>query len=70
MARIDPFEDSRELARALREKVGVSTGYASDLALRRRTPSLALALKIEELIGVPVNSWAKGDVAPHQGKAA
>lgn len=37
--------------------IGVSESYASLLANGRRSPSLALALKIERELGIPVSQW-------------
>lgn len=45
------------LARSLTEKVGVKGGHAYDLANGRRTPSLALALRIEKALGIPPSAW-------------
>lgn len=45
-------------ARELREKLGLSKGYASDLISGKRRPSLELAFRIERELGVPVSRWA------------
>lgn len=37
--------------------IGVSKPYAHQLVSGRRSPSLKLALKIQERLGVPVKSW-------------
>lgn len=50
------------LAQLLRDRLGLSKGYASDLATGKRTPSLELAFKIEQAIGLPVSHW-KGKAA-------
>lgn len=47
---------------AKRLKIGQS--YLSLLIAGKRTPSMALAGKIEREIGIPVGSWAKA----HNGK--
>lgn len=50
------FANRTALATRLREK-GVSLGYASDLANGRRLPSLPLAARIEEELGIPATAW-------------
>lgn len=47
----------KALAASLREKLHLSTGYASDLANRKRSPSLELAVKIERELGIAVAQW-------------
>lgn len=37
--------------------IGVSKPYAHQLASGRRAPSLKLALKIQDRLGVPVTVW-------------
>lgn len=44
-------------AQALRDKLGMSAGHASDLANKRCPPSLKMALRIERELGVPVEYW-------------
>lgn len=41
----------------------VSPSYASLLANGRRTPSLDLALDLEEALGIPVAAWRQGPEA-------
>ena len=53
----DVFTDRTALARELREKAGLSAGYASDLAHGRRTPSLGKALAIRDKLGIAVEVW-------------
>lgn len=49
-------EERRALAKAL-EGIGIKQSYASLIAHGRRTPSLKLALKIEENLGIPPSRW-------------
>jgi transcriptional regulator with XRE-family HTH domain len=46
-------------AQALRDRLNLSKGYASDLASGKRKPSLALAVRIERELGIPVAHWVK-----------
>lgn len=46
-------------AKALREKLGLSRSYASELASGIRKPSLDLALRIEREMGVPASHWVR-----------
>lgn len=48
--------DASDLARRL-IAIGVSRPYASQLARGLRTPSLALAQRIERSLGIPASSW-------------
>lgn len=48
-------------AQALRERLNLSKGYASDLASGKRTPSLPLAVRIEREFGIPVAHWVKDE---------
>ncbi|MCA3699693.1 MAG: helix-turn-helix transcriptional regulator [Brevundimonas sp.] len=50
-------------AAQLREKLGLSRGYACDLANGNRKPSLKLALRIEQEFGVPASHWLKSEAA-------
>jgi transcriptional regulator with XRE-family HTH domain len=50
-------------AEALREKLGVSTGHASDLINRNVNPSLKLAVRIHRTLGVPVEFWIDNPVS-------
>ena len=45
-----------ELARELRA-LGLSVGYASDIANGKRTPGGKLAARIEASLGIPASSW-------------
>lgn len=53
----DVFTDRTALARDLRERAGLSAGYASDLAHGRRGPSLQKALVIRDKLGIAVEVW-------------
>jgi transcriptional regulator with XRE-family HTH domain len=44
-------------AKDLREKLGLSKGYASDLISGKRLPSLTLATRIRDQLGVPIERW-------------
>ena len=46
-----------DLAKSLINRVGVAEGYAYDLANGRRGPSLKLARKIKDELGIPVDAW-------------
>lgn len=48
-------QDQRTLARAL----GITDGYLSQILSGLRRPKLELLIKIEDLTGVPVSSWAE-----------
>jgi len=49
--------------RALAEELGFAThGYLGDLESGRRKPSLALALKIADLFGVPLEQLARDEL--------
>lgn len=67
MSEPDPFAEPRALAGQLRDKLKMSTGYASDLANGKRVPSLKLAATIEAQLGIPASAWMK---RPHQSAAA
>lgn len=70
MSAPDPFENQKELAASLRA-LGVSAGYASDLAQGKRQPSLTLAVKIEEQLSIPVAAWlGRKPQVPAQDAAA
>ena len=72
MSATDPFENPKALARDLREKVGLSAGYASDLSSGIRRPSLELAVRIEGHLGIPASAWVARPVrvARHTQDAA
>ncbi len=42
---------------AIAKRVGVSEPYLSLLAAGKRTPSMAVAGKIEAELGIPVGAW-------------
>jgi transcriptional regulator with XRE-family HTH domain len=68
-----PLNDPKALANRLRDELGVSTGYASDLANGNRSPSLRLALEIQEKLLIPPTAWPRPKTkAPdtQQGQAA
>lgn len=46
-----------QLAVLLRDKLGLSVSYASELANGRRLPSLTLATRIEAEMGIPASTW-------------
>lgn len=52
--RLRSKQNQRELAVAL----GVSDGYLSQILSGLRRPKLELLMRIEDLTGVPVSSWA------------
>jgi transcriptional regulator with XRE-family HTH domain len=56
-------------AKQLRDKLGLSKSYASELTSGQRRPSLDLAFRIEREFGVPVSHWAP-DTATPEGAAA
>ena len=55
----------KALADALKTRVGLKAGFASQLANAHKRPSLDLALRIEELAGIPANLWG----SPNRGAA-
>jgi len=52
-----PPDAPADFAKLLASKVKVSTGYASELANRIKTPSLKLALEFEREYGIPPSFW-------------
>ena len=44
-------------------QAGVGESHASMLANGKRTPSMRLALALEEKLGIPVSAWAQGPEA-------
>jgi|GEM_PF-3834654 transcriptional regulator with XRE-family HTH domain len=50
-----------DFARDLRERAGLKKAYASQLASGVRRPSLELAVKIEDMTGIPPRFWIKRD---------
>lgn len=63
------FDGPKDLAAKLREKLGLSAAYASQLANGKREPSLTLAVRIEDALGIPTAAWLnRGGV--QQAKAA
>lgn len=49
---------SRLKQNELADMVGVSAPYLSQIVRGRRKPGLDMALRIEQVTGVPVDSWA------------
>lgn len=45
-------------------KIGLSRSYAFELLKRTKTPSLDVAVKIEQEFGVPAAAWVE---SPNQG---
>ena len=41
------------------DRLGISEGHLSDLLRGRRTPSLALAIRIEQAYGIPASAWTQ-----------
>lgn len=56
--RFVPPEKASDFARLLASKVKLSTGYASELANRVKTPSLKKAVEFERVYGIPCSFWA------------
>ena len=54
----DGAVDELPTAKELRDKLGLSKAYASELTTGKRRPSLDLAFRIEREFGVPVSYWA------------
>ncbi|WP_158584935.1 helix-turn-helix domain-containing protein [Brevundimonas sp. LPMIX5] len=54
------------LAKALKDRVGISTSYAHEIAHGQRTPSLRLAVKIEQVLGIAPARWVSpaNDTSP------
>lgn len=50
--------EPRALAKVLVEQADLSIGYASDLAHGNATPSLAMAVKLERKLKIPLRFWA------------
>lgn len=63
MPEINHFAEPKALATRLRETLGVSAGYASDLANGNRKPSLEKAVEIEAKLGIPVAAWLERNAA-------
>jgi transcriptional regulator with XRE-family HTH domain len=59
----DYFERTKKSKRSLAKRLGVSESYVSFIAAGKRQPSLAVALKIEALTGVPAASLVSEAVA-------
>lgn len=53
----------RELARDLVSRLGISPGYASDLANGNRSPSLEIAVRAEDELKIPPRWWLKRKAA-------
>lgn len=47
----------KALSEKLRKEAGIRTAHASQLASGDKTPSLDLALRIEEMTGIPPAFW-------------
>lgn len=60
MTNSDPSEKSA-LARALKDRVGLSASYAHEIAHGQRTPSLKMAVKIERMLGIAPASWLNNE---------
>ncbi len=45
----------------LAEQLGISRGAMADILSGRRTPGLALALRIEAATGVPPQAWSQAE---------
>ena len=54
--------DPKNLASDLRDKLGLSNSYASEIANGRRAPSLRLAVDIEQKLGIPPRHWLSGSL--------
>lgn len=52
----DYFKRTGQSKRALAKELGVSESYISFISAGKRQPSLALALRIESITGVPAAS--------------
>lgn len=55
----DATDKARTLAKELTDVVGVSVSFACELARNKRKPSLELAVKIEDALGIPPRWWIK-----------
>jgi transcriptional regulator with XRE-family HTH domain len=62
MAKTDPFDNPKELARTLRDRFGLSKGYASQLANGLRVPSLDLAVRLEDEMKIKPRVWVERHV--------
>lgn len=51
----------KEFSKALRDGMGLSASYASELVSGKRSPSLALAVRIEDRLGIPTSFWVRRD---------
>lgn len=45
-------------------KIGLSRSYAFELVNRRKTPSLDIAVRIEQEFGVPAAAWVEASSGP------
>jgi transcriptional regulator with XRE-family HTH domain len=70
MSDTSPFSDTKALGAQLRERCQISPSYASELATGRRQPSLAMAVKIEQELGIPVAAWLGREPHPAAEDAA
>ena len=51
----------KEFSKVLRDRLDLSASYASELASGKRSPSLTLAVLIEERLGIPTSFWVRRD---------
>jgi transcriptional regulator with XRE-family HTH domain len=65
------IDHSNENRSAWAERLGISRSYLSDLLNRKKTPSLELAVRIQNLTGgaVPASSWIDAMPAAEAGAA-
>lgn len=54
-----PTSISTLQASALVAKLGLSRSYAFELIKRQKTPSLDVAVRIEQEFGVPASAWVE-----------
>jgi len=51
------FEKPRQ--QDIAKRIGVGASYLSLLASGKRTPSIAVAAKIQKELGIPVEAWSR-----------
>lgn len=49
----------RPKQQAIAKRIGVGPSYLSLLASGKRTPSMAVAAKIEKELGIPMEAWTQ-----------
>jgi transcriptional regulator with XRE-family HTH domain len=49
----------RPLQRDIAKRLGIGTSYLSLLAAGKRTPSMAVAAKLQKELGIEVEAWTK-----------